>query len=277
MMPYFKLWKFSTLIIAYLLCIMLLFPYVVMFITSLKSPSEVYNIPPTFLPTEWTFSNFVDIWQVIPLSTYILNTIWIAAGATIVALLCSIPAAYVLSRINFRGKRLYLYLVLITQMFSPIVLLVGLYRVIHWLGLMDSVWGLILVNAAFTQAFAIWLLTGYFSTIPRELEQAAWIDGCTKFQALRKVVLPLAVPGIITTVIFVFVMAWNEFVVALTIISSDESRPLTVGIHAFFGKFDVQWQYLFATSLVAVIPVVILFLAIEKYLVSGLTSGGVKD
>ena len=162
-------------------------------------------------------------------------------------------------------------------MFSPIVLLVGLYRVIHWLGLMDSVWGLILVNAAFTQAFAIWLLTGYFSTIPRELEQAAWIDGCTKFQALRKVVLPLAVPGIITTVIFVFVMAWNEFVVALTIISSDESRPLTVGIHAFFGKFDVQWQYLFATSLVAVIPVVILFLAIEKYLVSGLTSGGVKD
>ena len=89
MMPYFKLWKFSTLIIAYLLCIMLLFPYVVMLITSLKSPSEVYNIPPTFLPTEWTFSNFVDIWQVIPLSTYILNTIWIAAGATIVALLCS--------------------------------------------------------------------------------------------------------------------------------------------------------------------------------------------
>ncbi|MDQ0338309.1 multiple sugar transport system permease protein [Caldalkalibacillus uzonensis] len=272
-----RIQKGLTLLAAYFLVVVLLFPYVVMLVTALKSRSEVYSIPPTFFPREWTVSNFLEIWTVIPLSTYIWNTILIATGSTLLTLFCAIPAAYVLSRRQFVGKRAYMYLVLITQMFSPIVLLVGLFRVIQWLGLMDSIWGLVLVNAAFTQAFAIWLLTGYFSTIPRELEQAAWIDGCSKLKTLVKIVLPLATPGIITTVIFVFIMAWNEFVVALTIISSDVSRPLTVGIYAFFGKYDVQWQYLFATSLVATIPVIILFLAIEKYLVSGLTAGGVKD
>lgn len=272
-----RLTKIFIIALGYTLGFSLLFPYVVMLITSLKSPSEVFSIPPTFFPVEWTFKNYIDIWNVIPLGTYLLNTIGVAVGATILALFCAIPASYVLSRLQFKGKRMYMYLVLVTQMFSPIVLLVGLYRVIHWLGLMDTIWGLILVNAAFTQAFAIWLLTGYFSTIPRELEQAAWIDGCTRFKALRKVVLPLAVPGIITTVIFVFVMTWNEFVVALTIISSNEAKPLTVGIYAFFGMFNIQWQYVFATSLIATVPVVLLFLSVDKYLVSGLTAGAVKD
>jgi multiple sugar transport system permease protein len=170
-----------------------------------------------------------------------------------------------------------MYVVIVTQMFSPIVLLVGLYREIHWLGLMDSLWGLIIINTAFCQAFAIWILRGTFATIPKELEQAAWIDGCTRFGAVWKVVLPLAAPGIITAVIFVFIMSWNEFVVALTLISTETKKPITVGIYAFFGKYDVQWQYLFATSLVATVPVVALFLSIEKYLVEGLTAGGVKQ
>lgn len=254
-----------------------LFPYIVMLFTSLKSKNEVYSVPPTFFPTEWTFQNFIDIWSAVSLSTYLTNTILIALGATVITLICAIPAAYALSRMEFKGKQMFMNIVLVTQMFSPIVLLVGLFRVIQWLGLMDSVWGLILINAAFAQAFAIWLLTGYFSTIPEELEQAAWIDGCSRFEALCKVILPLALPGIITTVIFVFILAWNEFVVALTIISTETNKPLTVGIYAFFGMYEIQWQYLFATSLVAIIPVVILFLMIDKYLISGLTAGGVKD
>lgn len=269
--------KVLVMLFAYLLLAVLLFPYLVMLITSLKSKAEVYSIPPTFLPDQWTFSNFVDIWTKIPLASYLTNTFLIASGATLLTLICAIPAAYVLARLKFAGKKLYMYFILVTQMFSPIVLLVGLFREIQWLGLMDSIWGLILTNAAFNQAFAVWILSGYFSTIPYELEQAAWLDGCTKWQAIRRIVLPLATPGIITTVIFVFIAAWNEFVVALTIISVEESKPLTVGIYAFFGKFDVQWQYLFATSLIATVPVVLLFLAIEKYLISGLTAGGVKD
>src|SRR5699024_2765836 len=139
----------------------------------------------------------------IPLMSYILNSFYIAIGATVLALLCALPAAYVLARLQFAGKNMYTYLIIVTQMFSPIVLLVGLYREIHFFGLMDSIWGLILVNTAFNQAFAVWILYGYFSTIPYDLEQAAWIDGCTRWQALRKIVLPNAIPGIITAVIFV--------------------------------------------------------------------------
>lgn len=272
-----KIQKSLIMIVAYSLLLVLIFPYFVMFITALKSESEIFNIPPTFFPTEWSFSNFIDVWSKIPLMDYFVNSLLIASCATILTLVCAIPAAYVLARLKFAGKNLYLYLIIITQMFAPVVLLVGLYREISFLGLMDSIWGLVIINAAFNQAFAVWILNGYFSTIPYELEHAAWIDGCTRWQALRKIVLPLAGPGIITTVIFVFIMAWNEFVVALTLITTETNKPITVGIYAFFGKYDVQWQYLFATSFFAAIPVVILFLFIEKYLVSGLTAGSVKN
>lgn len=272
-----KLQKTIIILIAYSLFVLLVFPYFVMLITSLKDKTEMYKIPPTFFPQNWTFENFIDIWTVIPLSSYLLNSLIIAVGTTVLALLCALPAAYVLARLKFSGKNLYTYIIIVTQMFSPIVLLVGLYREIQFFGLMDSLFSLILVNTAFNQAFAVWILYGYFSTIPYELEQAAWIDGCTRMQALRKIVLPNAMPGIVTAVIFVFIAAWNEFVVALTFISTETTKPLTVGIHAFFGKYDIQWQYLFATSLVATIPVIILFLSIEKYLVAGLTAGGVKD
>jgi len=272
-----KFQKIINPVLAYLLFVVLIFPYVIMILTSLKSKEEVYSIPPTILPQQWVFTNFLDIWEKVPLSDYLLNTLIVAGGATVLTLICAIPAAYAMARMKFAGKKFYMYLIMITQMFSPIVLLVGLFREIQWFGLMDSVWGLVLTNAAFNQAFAVWILSGYFSTIPYELEQAAWLDGCTKAQALRKIILPLALPGIITTVIFVFIAAWNEFAVALTFISTEEMKPLTVGIYAFFGMYDVQWQYVFATSLVAIVPVVILFLLIEKYLISGLTAGGVKD
>lgn len=262
---------------AYSLFVVLVFPYFVMLITSLKPKSEVYQLPAAFFPKDWTLLNFVDIWSKIPLAHYFANSLSISVGTMLLTFITAVPAAYVMTRYHFTGRTLYMYVVIVTQMFSPIVLLVGLYREIHWLGLMDSLWGLIIINTAFCQAFAIWILRGTFATIPKELEQAAWIDGCTRFGAVWKVVLPLAAPGIITAVIFVFIMSWNEFVVALTLISTETKKPITVGIYAFFGKYDVQWQYLFATSLVATVPVVALFLSIEKYLVEGLTAGGVKQ
>ncbi|WP_029423133.1 carbohydrate ABC transporter permease [Alicyclobacillus macrosporangiidus] len=267
----------AILVIAYLLMLILLFPYLVMILTSLKSEQTVYSIPPTLLPHPWYFQNYVDVWTKAPVLQYLLNTIWLATGATVIALICGIPAAYVLSRLKFRGKRFYMYLLLITQMFSPVVLVVGLYREVLWMGLMNNVWSLVLINAAFNQAFTVWLLSGYFSSLPYDLEQAAWIDGCSRWKALLRIVLPLALPGIVTTVVFVFIAAWNEFAVALTVISSESAKPLTVGIYAFMGQYYTQWQYLFAVSIIATVPVVILFLAIEKYLISGLTAGGVKS
>ena len=264
-------------VVSFTLFVVLIIPYAIMLLTSLKSKDTVYSIPPTFFPEEWDFTNYLDIWTVVPLRHYITNSVLLASGSTLLALICAIPAAYALARMRFSGRRIYLYAVISTQIFSPIVLLVGLFREMRWFGLLDSLWALVLINGAFFQAFAIWILSGYFASIPYSLEEAAWIDGCTRLGAVRRIVLTLALPGLVTTVIFVFIQSWNEFVVALTLIFTETKKPLTVGIFSFFGRYDVDWEYVFATSLIATIPVVVLFLVIEKYLVSGLTSGGVKE
>ncbi len=264
-------------VVSFTLFVVLIFPYAIMLLTSLKSKDTIYSIPPTFFPEEWVFTNYLDIWTVVPLRHFIINSVLLASGSTLLALICAIPAAYALARMRFTGRKIYLYAVIATQIFSPIVLLVGLFREMRWFGLMDSLWALVLINGAFFQAFAIWILSGYFASIPYSLEEAAWIDGCTRLGAVRRIVLPLALPGLVTTIIFVFIQSWNEFVVALTIILTETKKPLTVGIFSFFGRYDVEWGYVFATSLIATIPVVVLFLVIEKYLVSGLTAGGVKE
>lgn len=253
-----------------------LYPYFVMFTTALKSRAEIYSMKGTLLPIEWEWENFVDIWSLAPLGRYFINSIVISGGATAIAILCGIPAAYALSRMKFKGKKFFLGLVIVSQMFAPVVLLVGIYKVMSVLHLTDSLLGLIFINAAFNQAFAIWLLRGTFMSISPEMEQAATIDGCNQLQAMIRVLLPVAAPGIVTALIFVFINAWNEYTVALTLISSDLLKPLTVGITVFNGYNMIEWQYLFASSLFATIPVVILFICIEKHLVGGLTSGGVK-
>ena len=253
-----------------------LYPYFVMFTTALKSRAEIYSMNGTLLPIEWEWENFVDIWSLAPLGRYFINSIVISGGATAIAILCGIPAAYALSRMKFKGKKFFLGLVIVSQMFAPVVLLVGIYKVMSVLHLTDSLLGLIFINAAFNQAFAIWLLRGTFMSISPEMEQAATIDGCNQLQAMIRVLLPVAAPGIVTALIFVFINAWNEYTVALTLISSDLLKPLTVGITVFNGYNMIEWQYLFASSLFATIPVVILFICIEKHLVGGLTSGGVK-
>ena len=257
------------------LCVIILYPYFVMFITALKDKKELYEIG-HILPEVWRWSNFSDIWTAAPVFKYLTNSMVIAGGATLLAILCGIPAAYALARMRFKGKGIFMGAVIMSQMFSPVVLLVGIYRMMVNINLNDTILGLILLNAAFNQAFAIWLLRGTFMGISPEMEQAAKIDGCGTVKALIKVLLPMAAPGIITTLIFVFINAWNEYTIALTLISTDIFKPITVGINVFYGFNFIQWQYLFATSLFATIPVVVLFLAIEKHLVAGLTSGGVK-
>ena len=210
------------------------------------------------------------------MARYMLNSVLIAGGSTLIAMLCGIPAAYALARMKFKGQTAFLGFVIVSQMFAPVVLLIGIYQVMQVLHLTDSILGLVFINAAFNQAFTIWLLRGTFMGISAEMEQAATIDGCNRIQAMMKVLLPVAAPGIVTTLIFIFINAWNEYTVALCLIQTDTLKPLTVGINTFNGYNIIEWQYLFAASIFAIIPVVILFMCIEKNLVSGLASGGVK-
>ena len=259
-----------------LICIFILYPYFVMVCTSLKSRSEIFSMNSTVLPIKPMWENFLEIWKRAPMGTYMLNSILIATGSSLIAMLCGIPAAYALARMKFKGQTAFLGFIIVSQMFAPVVLLIGIYKVLNLLSLTDSLLGLIFINAAFNQAFTIWLLRGTFLSISAEMEQAATIDGCTRIQAMFKILLPVAAPGIVTPLIFIFINAWNEYTVALCLISTDTLKPLTVGINIFNGYNIIEWQYLFAASIFAIIPVVILFMSIEKNLTSGLTAGGVK-
>lgn len=272
-----KPWQTVLLyLFVFVVCIVILYPYIVMFSTAAKTDAEMYSANPTIFPIEWQWSNFINAWKAAPVFKYFLNSIIVAGGATLVAILCGIPAAYAMARMRFKGKGFFLGAVIMSQMFSPVVLLVGIYNVMTTMHLTNSLLGLVLLNAAFNQAFAIWLLRGTFLSISSEMEQAAKIDGCGTVQALLRVLLPVSAPGIVTALIFVFINAWNEYTIALSLISDDLLKPITVGINVFYGYNFIQWQYLFATSLFATIPVIILFLCIEKHLVAGLTAGGVK-
>ena len=259
-----------------LICIVILYPYFVMFLTALKSREEIFSPNGTIFPKVWMWENFTEIWKRAPMAQYMLNSIIIASGSTAIAMICGIPAAYALARMKFKGQTAFLGFIIVSQMFAPVVLLIGIYKVMQIMSLTNSLLGLIFINAAFNQAFTIWLLRGTFMSISAEMEQAATIDGCNRIQAMFKILLPVAAPGIVTTLIFIFINAWNEYTVALCLISTDTIKPLTVGINIFNGYNIIEWQYLFAASIFAIMPVVIMFMGIEKHLVSGLTSGGVK-
>ena len=259
-----------------LISLFILYPYFVMFTTALKSRNEIFAMDGRLFPIKALWSNFSDIWVKAPMAKYTVNSVIIAAGSTAIAMVCGIPAAYALARMRFKGQTAFLGFIIVSQMFAPVVLLIGIYKVMQVLNLTNSLLGLIFINAAFNQAFTIWLLRGTFLSISAEMEQAATIDGCNRIQAMFKVLLPVAAPGIVTTLIFIFINAWNEYTVALCLISTETIKPLTVGINIFNGYNIIEWQYLFAASIFAIIPVVILFMSIEKNLTSGLTAGGVK-
>ncbi|MHA6760869.1 carbohydrate ABC transporter permease [Streptacidiphilus sp. PAMC 29251] len=273
--------KLRTVLIAgtaYLIGVIFLLPYLEMIITALRPSNELKDRD--LLPHHFSFSSFTNVWSAgqgdTGLGTNLGVSLEIAIGATLLVLLVAVPAAYYTARRNFRGKRFFLLLVLVTQMFQPTAMIVGIYREFLQFNLIDSVWSLILVNAGFNMAFAVWILNAYFSAIPKEIEEAAIVDGCSRVGAMFRVIIPLAMPGLVTALIFTFIAAWNEFVVALTLTTSVNHQPLTVKTSTYIGQYSTDWQHLFASSVIATIPVIILFALIEGKVVSGLTAGSVK-
>jgi multiple sugar transport system permease protein len=274
--PARKLPSLKTVVIsaaAYLIGIVFILPYLEMIITALRPQSELNDRD--YLPHHFTFSNFTDIWST-GLGTNVAISFEISIGATVLVLLVAIPAAYYTSRRRFRGRTAFLILVLITQMFQPTSLVVGIAQEFTNTVQLPTTIALILVNAGFNLAFAVWILNAYFGAIPKELEEAAMVDGASRLGAMFRIIIPLALPGIVTALIFTFIAAWNEFIVALTLTNTDSSEPLTVKLDSFIGQYSTDWQHLFAGSVIATIPVIILFALIERKVVSGLTAGSVK-
>lgn len=267
----------ATVICALLVLVFFSFPYVIMLISSLKTREEITRIPPDYLPATPQFSNYLSVWSsAVAPGQSLLATIVISLGATILVLLFATPAAYYIARFRFRGRMVFLFLVLITQMLQPTVLAVGLYQEFsQWRGYL--VWvALILINGAFNLSFAVWIMQAFFASVPKEIDEAALIDGLGRLQTMFRVSLPLVWPGIVTAIVFVFVNTWNEFAAAFILVQDSALQPLPVSMPRFLGMYIRDWQYLFTTAAVAIIPVVILFALIEKRLIGGLTAGAVK-
>jgi multiple sugar transport system permease protein len=253
-----------------------IFPLIVMISTSFKTSQEVYFPPPTFIPREPTIQNYVDIWSVAPLATYFRNSILIGLGSTTVGFVLGIPAAYALARFTFRGKHIYMLSLLGIQMFPDIVIIMGLFRLVAAFNMVDNLWTIVLLSAVFSLSFIIWLLTGYFATIPKEIEEAAMMDGNSRVGAMVRMVLPLSLPGLGAVAIFGFMNGWNEFLFSLTFLRNQESLPLTIGLFKFVARFQVQWHQLMAASFLTTIVVVVLFMLIQKQLTRGMLALGEK-
>ena len=258
------------------LALVVLAPYVVMVCTALKPEAELRITPPRLFPLESRLGNFLDVLGDPSFRGWLRASLVVALTSTAIVVLAATPAAYYTARHRFPGRSAFLLLVLVTQMFSPTALVVGLYRQFFELGLVDTYAALIVTNAAFNLAFAVWILRAFFATIPREIEEAAAVDGCGRLRTLARVVLPLSLPAIVTAVIFAFIAAWNEYIVALTLMTDPARKPLTVGITSYVTAYVQHWNYLFAASVLAIVPVVVLFALIERHLVGGLTAGSVK-
>jgi multiple sugar transport system permease protein len=254
----------------------LLFPFYIMLVTSIKTLPEVYKFPPTFFPKIAQWRNWLDVWTTLPLARFLASSGIIASCATILTLLCTFPAAYALARLRFPGRRAYLRVILITQMLSPIVIIIPLFQLAVFFRAIDTYWSLIVFNAAFALSFAIWLMTAYFQSIPVEIEEAALVDGCSRLGVLSRITLPLAWPGVVTVVIFVFVTAWNEFLMAQTFLMTAEMKPLPVGLFSLVGKYKVEWNLISAGVIIGTIPTLALFMLIQRQIVKGLTMGAVK-
>jgi multiple sugar transport system permease protein len=261
-----------TIIILFIM----LFPFFVMVSTMLKSGKDVYTAPPFWIPTHIEWQNFIAVWTQYDLSSYFLASLIIALGATVLNTILCVPAAYAIARLRFVGRKVAMYLLLMIEMFSPVIVIISLFKVVASFGLMDRYIALIILDALFTVAFNTWMMNGYFKTIPKDIEEAALIDGCTRVQTMTRIMLPIAVPGLVTVMIYAFIFSWNEFLFALTFISSKNKLPLTIALYNFVGRWTTQWQYLTMSAFLAIIPVLVLFYLIERRLVAGLAGGAVK-
>lgn len=255
-----------------------LFPLVWMLSLSMKPPSDIVSGEPQFLPTTWTFDNFTEVFSQSLFTRALVNSIGIALIATLFAVVVAMFAAYAIARLEFRGKRLLLSLALAIAMFPQAALVGPLFNMWRGIGIYDTWLGLIIPYLTFALPLSIWTMSAFFRQIPWEMEQAAQVDGATAWQAFRKVIVPLAAPGVFTTAILTFFFCWNDFLFAISLTSTDAARTVPAALAFFQGasQFESPVPYIMAAAVVVTIPVVILVLAFQRRIVAGLTSGAVK-
>ena len=264
------------------LCVFLLFillPFFEMFMTSLKPLNHIFRSPYQFWSDDFSFEAYTRMWERVPLlGRYIWNSIFIATSVTVMAMIVIVPAAYAFARLDFPFKTQSLGLFLSVNMFAGAVLLIPLYKLMRQLGLLNTYWSMIIQGVAFLIPTGIWLLRGYLEKIPKEMEEAAFMDGASRLYTLRRVILPLAGPGLVVVATTVFITAYaQQYLFAVTFNSNGDLHPLPVGLLQFIGYQSVEWNMMMAAALTGITPVLVVFLFLQRYLVAGLTAGAVKE
>lgn len=272
----FVIKRIVTYLFLILATVLLVFPFIWMISTSFKSSAEIFAEVPKWFPNEPTLNNYRTLFLETGFLQYFKNSVIVAVTTTIVTLFVAIFFSYGLSRFKFRGRNLFLNSLLVSQMFPLVLLIIPIFAIFIKLNLIDSYLSLIIAYCTFAVPFATLMMKSYFDGIPKDMEEAAFIDGCTPVSAIFRVVIPLAAPGIAAVGLFSFILSWQEFIFALTLTNSDSMRTLPVGISLMVGNREVLWGQLMAASTMVTAPVVVVFIYFQKYLISGMTMGGVK-
>ncbi|MDP3197872.1 carbohydrate ABC transporter permease [Tabrizicola sp.] len=271
--------KVGVYIATFFFLLFILMPFIEMIRVSLRPMSHLMTAKFTWWSEDFSLQAYRDMWKTVPLlGRYIFNSIFVASSVTAITMVVVIPAAYAYARLDFPFKALSLGGFLAVNMFTGAVLLIPLYRVLRSLGMLNTYWAMIIPGVAFLIPTGIWLLRSYLEKIPRELEEAAYVDGASRLYTLRRVVIPLATPGLIVVGTAVFIGAYaQQFLFAITFNNVREIQPLPAGLYEFIGYQDVTWNEMMAAALTGITPVMIVFLFLQKYLVAGLTAGAVKE
>jgi ABC-type glycerol-3-phosphate transport system permease component len=269
----FRLWLYG---VAAVLAVVCGFPLAWMALTSIKPNREILTAVPVFWPSEMHFEHYVRLFTTTNFGAYFVNSIVVAGSATLLTVTVGTLAAYGITRFRFQGRELIAGTMLFTYMFAPIMIVVPFYILMRNAGLVNTHLGLILAYASFSLPFSMWLLRSFFQSIPLELEEAAMTDGATRPQAVARVIVPLALPGVIAVSIFTFIVAWNDYLFARVLISSDNLKTLPVGMQDLYVATVTDWGMMMAAGVVITLPALAFFIAIQRYLIAGWGAGAVK-
>jgi ABC-type glycerol-3-phosphate transport system permease component len=265
-----------TYLVLLLIIVIAVFPAVWMLSTSVKPVTELYNIPPEIIPAHPTLQNYVNVIASGKMTQAFVNSCIVTGAVVCLTLFFSVMAGYGLARYRFRGSKVMKTALLFGQMIPGVVIIIPLYFVFTKIGMLDTHWSLIIADMALTIPMGVIMLSSFFAGVPKELEEAAKIDGCTGFSALFRVVLPIAKPGMISVAIYTFIHAWEEFLFALNLSMSTKTRTLPIAVNTFAGEFAVDWGATMAAAAIVALPVLALFLLCNRYFVKGLSDGAVK-
>ena len=256
---------------------LIIVPVLWMISTSLKSEDAIWDTPIEIIPSEPTLHNFKNLWSTHPFLQYLENSLIVVCSSTLISVAISTFAGYGISRFKFRGRGMYMSFLLATQLFPSIMLLIPYYKIFMTLGLIDNISALVITYVSFTIPFCTWMMRGYFAGISKDLDQAASIDGAGRIRVFTSVILPIAWPGVAATAIYAFIAGWNEYLFAMAFINTDTHKTVSLGIGQLIGEYRILWGELMAGALYALIPMAVIFIFFNRYLVSGLSAGAVKE